>query len=65
MQNFNESDIKLTNEKFLPHNFLAEKFILSSLLIRSEPIEISLRTIKPETFYFKNQLDTKGLRLRF
>jgi replicative DNA helicase len=54
MQNFNESDIKLTNEKFLPHNFLAEKFILSSLLIRSEPIEISLRTIKPETFYFKN-----------
>jgi replicative DNA helicase len=54
MQNFNESNIKLTNDKFLPHNFLAEKFILSSLLIRSEPIEIALRTIKPETFYFKN-----------
>lgn len=53
MQTFNESNIKLTNEKFLPHNFLAEKFILSSLLIRSEPIEIALRTIKPETFYFK------------
>lgn len=54
MQNFNESDIQVKNEKFLPHNFLAEKFILSSLLIRSEPIEIALRTIKPETFYFKN-----------
>lgn len=53
MQSFNESNIKLTNEKFLPHNFLAEKFILSSLLIRSEPIEIALRTVKPETFYFK------------
>jgi len=53
MQTFNESNIKLKNEKFLPHNFLAEKFILSSLLIRSEPIEIALRTIKPETFYFK------------
>lgn len=54
MQNVNESDSRLTNEKFLPHNFLAEKFILSSLLIHSEPIEIALRTIKPETFYFKN-----------
>lgn len=53
MQAFKESNFKLTNEKFLPHNFLAEKFILSSLLIRSEPIEIALRTIKPETFYFK------------
>lgn len=53
MQAFKESNFKLTNEKLLPHNFLAEKFILSSLLIRSEPIEIALRTIKPETFYFK------------
>lgn len=54
MPNFNESNIKLTTEKFLPHNFLAEKFILSSLLIHSEPIEIALRTIKPESFYFQN-----------
>jgi replicative DNA helicase len=54
MQTFNESNVSLVNNKFLPHNFLAEKFILSSLLIRSEPIEIALRTIKPEAFYFKN-----------
>lgn len=54
MQLSNESNISLINDKFLPHNFLAEKFILSSLLIRSEPIEIALRTIKPEAFYFKN-----------
>jgi len=54
MQLFNESKLSFINDKFLPHNFLAEKFVLSSLLIRSEPIEIALRTINPEAFYFKN-----------
>ena len=39
---------------YLPHNFLAEKMILSSLLISSEAIEITLRTISVHTFYFKN-----------
>ena len=38
----------------LPHNFLAEKMILSSLLISSEAIDLTLRTISVETFYFKN-----------
>ena len=41
-------------EKYLPHNFLAEKMILSSLLINSEAIEITLRTLPIEAFYFKN-----------
>ena len=41
-------------EKYLPHNFLAEKMILSCLLINSEAIEITLETIPPEAFYFKN-----------
>ena len=53
MQKFNKTSGRLLIEKYLPHNFLAEKVVLSSLLISSEAIEISLRNIKIETFYFK------------
>jgi replicative DNA helicase len=41
-------------ENYLPHNFLAEKTILSCLLINSEAIELTTRTIPAEAFYFKN-----------
>ena len=43
-----------TIEKYLPHNFLAEKMILSCLLINPESIEITLRVLSIEAFYFKN-----------
>ena len=38
----------------LPHNFLAEKMILSCLLINSDAIEITLTSVSVEVFYFKN-----------
>ena len=38
----------------LPHNFLAEQMILSGLLISSNAIEITLKTLPVEAFYFKN-----------
>lgn len=38
----------------LPHNFLAEKIILSCLLINYEAIEITIKTVRVETFYFIN-----------
>ena len=38
----------------LPHNFLAEQMILSSLLISSDAVEITLQTLPIEAFYFKN-----------
>lgn len=41
-------------KNYLPHNFLAEKMVLSCLLISSEAIDITLRTVSIETFYFKN-----------
>lgn len=41
-------------EKSLPHNFLAEKMILSCLLINLESIELTVNTIPIEAFYFKN-----------
>ena len=41
-------------DKYLPHNFVAEKMILSCLLINSEAIESTWSTISAEVFYFKN-----------
>lgn len=38
----------------LPHNFIAEKIVLSCLLVNSEAIEIAIKTIRVETFYFIN-----------
>jgi replicative DNA helicase len=54
MQKFSKTTGQLTIEKYLPHNFLAEKIILSSLLISSEAIDLTLKTVTLETFYFKN-----------
>ena len=42
------------NETSLPHNFLAEKMLLSSLLINSEIIEKTIEILPIEAFYFKN-----------
>lgn len=38
----------------LPHNFLAEQFILNGLLISSEAVEMTIKTLPIEAFYFKN-----------
>jgi len=38
----------------LPHNFLAEQMILSGLFISSDAVEITLKTLPIEAFYFKN-----------
>ena len=42
------------NDKYLPHNFLAEKIILSCLLVNSEAVEITLQTLPIDAFYFRN-----------
>ena len=54
MQKFSNQSDSIIIKNYLPHNFLAEKMILSCLLISSEAIDITLRTISIETFYFKN-----------
>jgi len=45
-----------TNKKqySLPNNFLAEKMVLSCLVIYPDTVEITLRTLPIEAFYFKN-----------
>jgi replicative DNA helicase len=54
MQQFTNTNGQILIEKYLPHNFLAEKMVLNCLLINSESIEITLRTLLVEAFYFKN-----------
>lgn len=54
MQNLNLTNEKLVINKYLPHNFLAEKMILSCLLINSETIELTMKTLPINAFYFKN-----------
>lgn len=41
-------------QKYLPHNFLAEKMILNCLLVSTESVEITIQTLSIEAFYFKN-----------
>ncbi len=41
-------------ERYLPHNFLAEKMLLSCLLINAEITEITLEMLPVDAFYFKN-----------
>lgn len=50
----NTNTKQLVINQYLPHNFLAEKMILSCLLISSEAIDLTLRTIVVDVFYFKN-----------
>ena len=54
MKNSNTKTGNIIIEKYLPHNFLAEKTVLSSLLINSNAIGIAIQTLTKESFYFKN-----------
>nr|YP_009497339.1 DNA replication helicase [Biddulphia biddulphiana]AWT40052.1 DNA replication helicase [Biddulphia biddulphiana] len=54
MQKLNKKTVPLRMEKYLPHNFLVEKIVLSNLLVSSEAIDITVQSLIVETFYFKN-----------
>ena len=54
MKEYNSKNEEFLIETYLPHNFLAEKMILSCLLINAEIIEITLQILPIEAFYFKN-----------
>ena len=48
---------KILIENSLPHNFLAEKMILSCILFNSEVIERTQQSLSVNAFYFKNHQD--------
>ena len=54
MQKFDKKTNHLDINKYLPHNFLAEKMVLCCLFFDSEAIEIALQNLTVETFYFRN-----------
>ena len=54
MEQFNLNNEQILINKYLPHNFLAEKMILSCLLINYEAIEITNQALPIDAFYFKN-----------
>jgi replicative DNA helicase len=54
MQQFNLKNEQILIDQNLPHNFLAEKMILSCLIANSETIEMTLQILPINAFYFKN-----------
>ena len=54
MQSSTNISEQILIQKHLPHNFLAEKMILNCLLISAESVEVTLKILPPEAFYFKN-----------
>ena len=54
MKNFNNNSHVSISDIPLPYNFLAEKIVLSCLLINYEAVEITIKTLRVETFYFLN-----------
>ena len=54
MQQFNLKNEQILIDENLPHNFLAEKMILSCLISNAETIEITLQILPINAFYFKN-----------
>ena len=54
MNYFDKANNKVLIDNLLPHNFLAEKMILSCIIFNSEVIEIIQPHLSVDTFYFKN-----------
>lgn len=54
MKNFDDKRNFSLADNILPHNFIAEKIILSCLLISYEAIELTIKTVRIEAFYFIN-----------
>ena len=50
----NISTTESSFENYLPHNFLAEKMVLSCMLTNSEAIEVIIKSLTIDAFYFKN-----------
>ena len=54
MQSSKKINEQIIVQNHLPHNFLAEKMVLNCLLINTESIEFTIKTLSIEAFYFKN-----------
>ena len=64
MNFFDNPNNKILIDNSLPHNFLAEKMILSCILYNSEVIEIIQQNLTVDAFYFKNHQELYQSLLR-
>lgn len=65
MNYFDKNTNKVLVKESLPHNFLAEKMVISCMIFNSEAIGIIQKSLVREAFYFKNhqQLYTTMLHM--
>ena len=54
MENSDIATSTLLIEKYLPHNFLSEKIILGNLLISNDALDLTIRSLSIEAFYFES-----------
>lgn len=54
MTDFDQNNDKLLLQNSLPHNFLAEKMVLSCIIFNPEALEIARQNLVVNAFYFKN-----------
>ena len=54
MNSFEKNNNKILIRDSLPHNFLAEKMVLSCILFNPEALEITKQNLGINAFYFKN-----------
>ena len=54
MNDFDQNNEKLLIKNSLPHNFLAEKMVLSCIIFNPEALEIARQNLLVNAFYFKN-----------
>ena len=54
MTDFDQNNEKLLIQNSLPHNFLAEKMVLSCIIFNPEALEIARQNLVVNAFYFKN-----------
>lgn len=64
MNYFDTNTDKFLIKESLPHNFLAEKMILSCMIFNSAAIEIIQKNLARESFYFKNHQELYTTLLR-
>jgi len=64
MNVFDQNNEKIRIQDSLPHNFLAEKMILSCIIFNPETLEITRQNLVVKAFYFKNHQELYKSLLR-
>ena len=64
MNSFNKNTDKILIKDLLPHNFLAEKMVLSCIIFNPDALEITRQNLVINAFYFKNHQELYRILLQ-